>query len=831
MTTLPSLQGGASVGAASSSHDVFARGEDEDAETAGDLRAVLLSCIREGNGEQALAIAQSGKVLPQKHARVKPGQAGIDFPLEVAAAFGNQQVVAALLEKGFAAEHTKSLIKAGASEATTSADDPSSSSGSGGGGQSVANDNDSRLGGSPSSHSISHNHIATASSSALGAAMSSSTSSNRFQPTRPRSMSRKSVQSSSSYSSGKSRGRISRGIGSQGNLHNGFSGGSGNNQSGRVSNADAPRHVHFFRTQPRSRPKPGIYSPLHWACYKGHLGIVCLLLRYGFDPSSVDTDGNTALHLAATACSETSDKDCQHAVIIEVLLSENVDIFARNMFGNRALQLATDARAKLLLQRAEQDDRTRSGLLSLSRIIQAEETLSKLLNSIFRDNAHEEENAENGHDIFATRVSSDRADAAAPSSSVAMAPLLGRIPADDVVEQTPEEARAKLEMQRAAQIKASRTDALTVLTISLRRRIHDLAKAVDVAIACKVNKNLLALGKRTLRELTHRQHCETASLKMLGDLVDESNVVYLRTYAGILRKAREVNVARHVFLRTSRVYLYMESKMRLQTLYTSLIAREMASEEIPVDLVWELNASLQAFVQRRIYFGARKPSNLLQDPSEMAHAALSGDGLPVSRSDPSTASGKKGRGANGGGGKRGKKGNGGRKGKKADASDLADGEQKSAEELAAEAEAAAARAEAARAEALFNEDPDDFLMRTAGALLLRLRIEVEFTELSTKTFAKSDWPDSAAHIAALEGALHRLDELALQCEALTRVDCGATVSEDILLAGLARSRQLQRDLKTAKRNLADKEAQSEAGEDDLAPKASKGKKRGGKGKN
>eukprot|EP00516_Mucochytrium_quahogii_P012862 CAMPEP_0203800994 /NCGR_PEP_ID=MMETSP0100_2-20121128/10959_1 /ASSEMBLY_ACC=CAM_ASM_000210 /TAXON_ID=96639 /ORGANISM=" , Strain NY0313808BC1" /LENGTH=130 /DNA_ID=CAMNT_0050707405 /DNA_START=125 /DNA_END=513 /DNA_ORIENTATION=- len=62
----------------------------------------------------------------------------------------------------------------------------------------------------------------------------------------------------------------------------------------RVQQKSAEGHVRCGYT-PTSRTRKGNFSsPLHWACYKGNLSLTCALLRFGFDPACVDTEGNTA---------------------------------------------------------------------------------------------------------------------------------------------------------------------------------------------------------------------------------------------------------------------------------------------------------------------------------------------------------------------------------------------------------------------------------------------------------------------------------------------------------------------------------------------------------
>lgn len=769
---LPSIRGG--IGQNTLPLDMSMRTEDEIAERRGN-RALLLLAIRNDDSEAAISLITSGKVAPMKQRIVKASQqqpVESELPLEVAAAYENQAVVALLLEKGFAAEHTRSLAKASSGNGAA----PALSSGA-----SAAGDDATIVNGG-----------------AMSVSGADSVSLSGFQPSRPRSQGHHHRKSTHSQSS-RNRSNKSRSL-----------------SEGPQSFIQRQQQVGKFRSQPRVRPKKGSYSPLHWASYKGHLGIVCLLLRYGFDPSCVDTDGNTSLHLAATACSEAGKG--QHATVIEVLLSENVDVFARNMFGNRALQLATDPRARILLQSAEQSDRARDNMLSLSRIIQAEETLAKLLTTIFRDNAQDEQDFENGRDIFADSPPVYEKEHADGGNS---SPLVNPMVLSDATEA---EQQARRQLQKDARIKASRTQAVSSLTTKLQTRIQSLARAVDVAVVCKVNEDMLNRGKRTLRDLKHCQHCEQASLSMLDEVIAFNDLHKLKPFSIILQKARETSVPRHVFLRTSRVYLYLEARMKLHLIYEKLSQYE--TSEMSQELVQELHLRLRSFVQRRVQFGPIRRSSLIQDPVEIAAAALSGAGLPNANRDTSTSSMKKGRNINSAGGKRGKKGNGARKVRKSDAGDSLEDEQKTPEELAAEAEIAESQTEAARADALWNEDPDDYLLRVAGALLMRLQIEQEINQWATKEFSKS--ADSAKRIADLEAALARFDELFMNSDTLAQADCGVEVSETIIQIGQGRVKQLQRDLKNAKRNLADKAAQLEASNDTSIAKVAK--KRDGKKK-
>eukprot|EP01138_Halocafeteria_seosinensis_P002804 gb/GECG01002865.1/.p1 GENE.gb/GECG01002865.1/~~gb/GECG01002865.1/.p1 ORF type:complete len:701 (+),score=144.28 gb/GECG01002865.1/:1-2103(+) len=86
-----------------------------------------------------------------------------------------------------------------------------------------------------------------------------------------------------------------------------------------------------------------INSPMHWACYKGHLHCVWLLINGQLSTTDIDQTGNDSLHLAAAA---------SHKGVVVSLMYAGVDLFARNFNGNTALDLATDREVRYILQKA-----------------------------------------------------------------------------------------------------------------------------------------------------------------------------------------------------------------------------------------------------------------------------------------------------------------------------------------------------------------------------------------------------------------------------------------------------------------------------------------------
>lgn len=93
-------------------------------------------------------------------------------------------------------------------------------------------------------------------------------------------------------------------------------------------------------------PSKAINSPLHWAAFKGHLPIVWALLKANLSPYDIDPCGNTSLHLAATG---------GDAGVLKVLMSQGFDLTTRNWYGNTALDLADKPETRKLLFRAMEE--------------------------------------------------------------------------------------------------------------------------------------------------------------------------------------------------------------------------------------------------------------------------------------------------------------------------------------------------------------------------------------------------------------------------------------------------------------------------------------------
>ena len=95
--------------------------------------------------------------------------------------------------------------------------------------------------------------------------------------------------------------------------------------------------------KPKKPQDVGKYTPLHWACYKGHYKIVWLLLKEELSPLDIDKNGNTALHHAvASGCKK----------VVECFLSQGVDIEIKNARGHTPLDMATDPEVRALILKA-----------------------------------------------------------------------------------------------------------------------------------------------------------------------------------------------------------------------------------------------------------------------------------------------------------------------------------------------------------------------------------------------------------------------------------------------------------------------------------------------
>lgn len=68
----------------------------------------------------------------------------------------------------------------------------------------------------------------------------------------------------------------------------------------RAGNIEIAKYLLDSGADPNSRTKTGRDTPLHRAAYQGHDVMVSLLLQRGADPMLQNSDGQTALHKAAS---------------------------------------------------------------------------------------------------------------------------------------------------------------------------------------------------------------------------------------------------------------------------------------------------------------------------------------------------------------------------------------------------------------------------------------------------------------------------------------------------------------------------------------------------
>uniref|UniRef100_S4RHH1 Palmitoyltransferase n=1 Tax=Petromyzon marinus TaxID=7757 RepID=S4RHH1_PETMA len=72
-------------------------------------------------------------------------------------------------------------------------------------------------------------------------------------------------------------------------------------------------------------------TPLHWATRQGHLSMVVLLMKYGTDPSLLDGEGCSCIHLAA---------QFQHTAIVAYLIAKGLDVDMMDQNGMTPLMWA-----------------------------------------------------------------------------------------------------------------------------------------------------------------------------------------------------------------------------------------------------------------------------------------------------------------------------------------------------------------------------------------------------------------------------------------------------------------------------------------------------------
>jgi len=60
--------------------------------------------------------------------------------------------------------------------------------------------------------------------------------------------------------------------------------------------AGLPEEIYDPFIKPKVAAQVGMYTPLHWASYKGNHKVVWILLKEKLNPLDIDQHGNTAVH-------------------------------------------------------------------------------------------------------------------------------------------------------------------------------------------------------------------------------------------------------------------------------------------------------------------------------------------------------------------------------------------------------------------------------------------------------------------------------------------------------------------------------------------------------
>lgn len=77
----------------------------------------------------------------------------------------------------------------------------------------------------------------------------------------------------------------------------------------------------------------GKYNPLHWACYKGNILIMSLLLKHNYNPLDIDIYGNQAIHQGAAS---------NNLELFKKLIGLGLDLEVKNARNHSCMDLTTN---------------------------------------------------------------------------------------------------------------------------------------------------------------------------------------------------------------------------------------------------------------------------------------------------------------------------------------------------------------------------------------------------------------------------------------------------------------------------------------------------------
>ncbi len=534
--------------------------------------------------------------------------------------------------------------------------------------------------------------------------------------------------------------------------------------------------------------KSGPNNPLHWASYQGHLPIACALLKAGFDPSATDTEGNTALHLAATACNEKNGR--QHKQLLEIFISENVDIGSRNMFGNTPVQLSTCQKARSLLAFIALDPTAKSSVLSLSRIITSEENLRKKITVIWGDLRQEEEQAETKWDIFGEPV---------PELSTFVPSSLSSSDGTDLSFQE------KAEMEQAIQKSIhARTHALKSFCTKNENDLYAFEQAIIAARSSFASKDLVVTSESALAKIKARLFLDQATLGLLNVKTSERGEK-INQFIETLRTAKRKSLVTATALkRAVKVYLYVNAQNQLADIYRTL--QFLEAMDTTLLQVKQLDYCVKNFGKHRILFGAKR-RNFLQREKRLQ---LMREKKEQEDAEAENEKGKKSKKGKAGKQKKRKTGMKSKENKKAgdtEAVAAAASSMEASSENMRENSSSIDNPQGGPSETVVEkpeDDEDDILIRNAKTLLRRLSVEVSMLQcIDSDTSAQAYKHSAIERITVIERISGQLEKLLASSEELNTTDPG-TINEAIVEKALIRAKQLQRELKSAKRQLAEK---------------------------